>query len=106
MNSRTDKRTPVRVSNLWRTDDGCSVTIISDADFRLRIFKLNPVGSKIWTLCDSRRTEEEIVLTLIATFAQCPPEDKIRSDTVAFLNHLRDEWLILWKCELEEEDLR
>jgi len=106
MNLEDHSRIPIRVTNLWRCGEDSKVTIISDAEFRIRIFKINAVGSEIWKLCDGIRNEEDIATILQDSFDNRPTFEVIKSDVSKFLNYLRDQWLVLWKTELEAEGLR
>ncbi len=58
-----------------------------------KYFALNPVGSRIWELCDGTRSTDEVVAAICAVFEV--DEEVARADLAEILDELRAEQLLV-----------
>lgn len=85
----SSNRYPCRKQVPWRVID--AETLVVDVKSGL-LYPLNSVGTRIWELCDGRRTVEEIVQIIAAEFdAELAT---IREDTSQFVQELERAVLI------------
>jgi hypothetical protein len=90
---------PVPLAHVWRKRDG-RVVVFSDAQFNIERIELNELGSRIWELCDGRRSVKEIAEELAKGRSDVRVED-MASLVEAFLEELRSHWLLMPRDELE-----